>query len=182
MDEIAKWQPGTTIDTRDAAQSITLQIIVQAVFGIDDRNRRDHYVTVVKAMMRDYVAPFMFFPALRRAPLGLGPWQRFSARRVELDAMLSEQISHRRHTGADGYDDVLSVLDVRRRRCRAQRRRGAPTAAHAAGLRSRDIGDHAGVGVVPRARRREGPAEAARRTRRQPHAGAAAEAAVPRPL
>jgi cytochrome P450 len=110
LDEIAKWQPGTTIDARDAAQSITLQIIVQAVFGIDDRNRRDHYVTVVKAMMRDYVAPFMFFPALRRAPFGLGPWQRFSARRVELDAMLSEQISHRRHNGADGYDDVLSVL------------------------------------------------------------------------
>ena len=110
MDEIAKWQPGTTIDTRDAAQSITLQIIVQAVFGIDDRNLRDRYVTVVKAMMRDYVAPFMFFPALRRAPFGLGPWQRFSARRVELDALLSEQISHRRHTGADGYDDVLSVL------------------------------------------------------------------------
>ncbi len=110
LDEIAKWQPGTIIDARDAAQSITLQIIVQAVFGIDDRNRRDHYVTVVKAMMRDYVAPFMFFPVLRRAPFGLGPWQRFSARRVELDTMLSEQISHRRHNGADGYDDVLSVL------------------------------------------------------------------------
>ena len=110
LDEIAKWQPGTTIDARDAAQSITLQIIVQAVFGIDDRNRRDHYVTVVKAMMREYVAPFMFFPALRRAPFGLGPWRRFTARRVELDALLSEHISRRRHNGADGYDDVLSVL------------------------------------------------------------------------
>ncbi|HET7742750.1 MAG TPA: cytochrome P450 [Mycobacterium sp.] len=110
LDEIAKWQPGMTIDTRDAAQSITLQIIVQAVFGIDDRNLRDRYVTVVKAMMRDYVAPFMFFPALRRAPFGLGPWQRFSARRVELDAMLSEQVSQRIRTGADGRDDVLSVL------------------------------------------------------------------------
>jgi len=110
LDEIAKWQPGTTIDARDAAQSITLQIIVQAVFGIDERNRRDHYVTVVKAMMREYVAPFMFFPALRRAPFGLGPWRRFTARRVELDALLSEHISRRRHNGADGYDDVLSVL------------------------------------------------------------------------
>jgi cytochrome P450 len=87
LDEIAKWQPGTTIDTRDAAQSITLQIIVQAVFGIEDRNLRDRYVTVVKAMMRDYVAPFMFFPALRRAPFGLGPWRRFSARRVGYHAV-----------------------------------------------------------------------------------------------
>jgi cytochrome P450 len=110
LDEIAKWQPGTTIDARDAAQSITLHIIVQAVFGIDDRNLRVHYVTVVKAMMREYVAPFMFFPALRRAPLGLGPWRRFSARRVELDALLSEHISQRRYNGGDGYDDVLSVL------------------------------------------------------------------------
>ena len=85
-------------------------IIVQAVFGIDDRILRDRYVTVVKAMMCDYVSLFMFFPASRQAPFGLGPWQRFSARRVELDALLSEQISHRRHTRADGFDDVLSVL------------------------------------------------------------------------
>ncbi len=110
LDEIAMWHPGTTIDARDAAQSITLQIIVQAVFGIEDRHLRDRYVTVVKAMMRDYIAPFMFFPALRRAPFGLGPWRRFSARRVELDAMLSEQISHRRQTGSAGHEDVLSVL------------------------------------------------------------------------
>lgn len=110
LDEIGTWEPGMTIDCRDAAQSITLQIIVQAVFGIEDRDLRDRYVTVVKAMMRDYVAPFMFFPALRRAPFGLGPWRRFSSRRVELDAMLSEQISHRRRSGPDGRDDVLSVL------------------------------------------------------------------------
>lgn len=109
-DEVARWRPGTTIDARDAAQSITLQIIVQAVFGIEDRELRERYVTVVKAMMRNYLAPFMFFPPLRRAPFGFGPWRRFSARRVELDAMLSEQIAHRRRTGVDGFDDVLSML------------------------------------------------------------------------
>jgi len=86
LDEIAKWQPGTTIDARDAAQSITLQIIVSAVFGIDDRNRRDHYVTVVKAMMRNYVAPFMFFPVLRRAPFGL-EGRGSASRRVALSWM-----------------------------------------------------------------------------------------------
>ena len=110
LDEIANWQPGTTIDARNAAQSITLQVIVQAVFGIDDSTLRDRYVTVVKAMMREYIAAFMFFPALRRAPFGLGPWRRFSARRVELDELLSEQISQRRHSHTEGYDDVLSVL------------------------------------------------------------------------
>jgi cytochrome P450 len=110
IDEVAKWHPGARIDVRDASQSITLQIIVQAVFGIDDKDRRADYVDVVKAMMRNYIAPFMFFPALRRAPLGLGPWRRFSERRVELDALLSEQITRRKQTGTDGHDDVLNVL------------------------------------------------------------------------
>lgn len=110
IDEIAQWHPGARIDARDAAQSITLQIIVQAVFGIDDKTRRTHYVNVVKAMMRSYIAPLMFFPALRRAPLGLGPWRRFSQRRIELDALLAEQIAQRRQDGTDGYDDALSAL------------------------------------------------------------------------
>ena len=98
------------MDARDAAQTITLQIIVRAVFGIEDDERCDEYVHVVKAMMRNYVAPFMFFPALRRAPFGFGPWRRFSENRIRLDEMLSEQIAVRRTTGTDGYDDVLSVL------------------------------------------------------------------------
>lgn len=109
-DVIAGWHPGATVDARDAAQSITLQIIVRAVFGIEDEKRCAEYVSVVKAMMRNYIAPFMFFPALRRAPFGLGPWRRFSERRVQLDGLLSEQIAVRRRTGTAGYDDVLSVL------------------------------------------------------------------------
>lgn len=108
--EIESWRPGMSIDARDAAQSITLRIIIRTVFGIEDHVRTDHYIGTVKSMMRNYVAPFMFFPALRRAPFGLGPWRRFSQRRVELDGLLSEQIALRRLTGTDGYDDVLSIL------------------------------------------------------------------------
>ena len=111
-DVVASWQPGATVDARDAAQTITLQIIVRAVFGIEDDKRCDEYVHVVKAMMRNYIAPFMFFPALRRgrAPFGLGPWRRFSEKRIRLDEMLSEQIAARRSTGTGMIYDVLSVL------------------------------------------------------------------------
>lgn len=108
--EVGTWQPGDVVDARDAAQSITLQIIVRAVFGISDDDLCRTYVRVVKEMMRNYIAPFMFFPSLRRAPLGLGPWRRFSRQRLTLDAMLAEQIARRRTTGTDGYDDVLSIL------------------------------------------------------------------------
>jgi cytochrome P450 len=109
-DEAATWQPGTRIDVRDASQTITLRIIIRAIFGVEDQQRCDDYVQVIKSMMRSYIAPLMFVPALRRAPAGLGPWGRFSRRRAELDQLLSEQISRRRSTGPAGHNDVLSAL------------------------------------------------------------------------
>lgn len=108
-EEIDRWRPGSIIDARDAAQSVTLRIIVRTVFGIHDPKRIGDFIAVVKGMMRDYVAPFMFFPALRHAPLGLGPWRRFSVRRRQLDAMLGEEIELRHRDGGAG-DDVLSAL------------------------------------------------------------------------
>ena len=108
--EVGAWQPDDIIDARDAAQSITLQIIVRAVFGISDDDLCRTYVRVVKEMMRNYSAPLMFFPVLRRAPLGLGPWRRFSQQRLTLDAMLAEQIAQRRIMRRDGNNDVLSIL------------------------------------------------------------------------
>jgi cytochrome P450 len=107
----ATWQPGVTVDVRDSAQSITLIVIVRAIFGIDEPHRCDEFVRVIKDMMDAYKAPLMFLPILRRAPAGLGPWGRFCRRRIELDDMLSEQIALRRRSiGSDGHDDVLSVL------------------------------------------------------------------------
>lgn len=109
-DEVDAWAPGDLVDVRDAAQTITLQIIIRAVFGVTDKDRAREFVRVVKSMMGAYTAPFMFFPVLRRAPGGLGPWRGFTRRRRELDDLLSEQIAARRAEGTDGHDDVLSVL------------------------------------------------------------------------
>jgi cytochrome P450 len=109
-DEIAQWRPGDEIDVRDIAQTITLRIIIRAVFGVEDQQRSDHYVRVIKSMMRSYISALMFVPALRRAPAGLGPWGRFVRRRAELDALLSEDISRWRAIGPGGCDNVLSAL------------------------------------------------------------------------
>lgn len=109
-DQIATWTPGSPIDARDAAQTITLEIIVRAIFGVTERDRSAEFVSVVKSMMGAYVAPLMFFPPLRRAPGGLGPWRRFTRRRGELDRLLSGQIAARRASDCSAHDDVLSVL------------------------------------------------------------------------
>ncbi|MCW2687697.1 MAG: cytochrome [Mycobacterium sp.] len=112
QEEMAAWRPGSTVDVRDATQNITLRVIVRAIFGVEEKHRCDDYIRLIKAMMRSYVAPLMFIPALRRAPAGLGPWRRFSRLRRALDTMLSEEIQSRRGDGAGGHDDVLSALLV----------------------------------------------------------------------
>ncbi|NMN96461.1 cytochrome P450 [Nocardiaceae bacterium YC2-7] len=109
-DEMNGWKPGDRISMREAAQEITLQIIIRTVFGVDDADRRAEYTRVITGMMSAYIAPLMFMPELRRSVGGLGPWARFVRLRTEFDDLLTEQIAQRRATGVDGYDDVLSLL------------------------------------------------------------------------
>ena len=108
--EMADWRPGTRIAIREAAQAITLQIIIRAVFGIEESQRRAEYARVITDLMGSYSAPLMLVPALRRSMAGLSPWDRFVRLRTRFDDLLTTQIAQRRKTVGQGHDDVLSLL------------------------------------------------------------------------
>jgi cytochrome P450 family 110 len=110
VDETRNWRPGDLVTVRSAAQSITLRVIIRAVFGVDDRDRIDEYSRVVKAFMGSYTAPLMLLPALRRDLRGRGPWARLVRLRDEFDALLTEDIEARRRRRNSDRSDVLSVL------------------------------------------------------------------------
>ena len=109
-EETAAWGPGAAVAIRAAAQSITLRIIIRAVFGVTDRERGDALAAVIVDLLRSFIAPLSFVPLLRFSIAGRGPWARFVRLRGRLDAMLLEQIAARRATGTAGYDDILSLL------------------------------------------------------------------------
>jgi cytochrome P450 len=109
-DEITALQPGDQLVVRDAAQAITLDVVIRVVFGVTDRARRAEYARVINELMRSGTAPLMLVPWLRREIAGRGPWARLVGFRAQLDALLSEQIEERRGLGEHGGDVMELIL------------------------------------------------------------------------
>ena len=86
----------------ELGQSISLEVIVRAVFGAQDDARAQELSHAVLAMIDDSSPLLFFMPFLQREFGGFGPWAKFRRRYEVLDRMLQEQIERaREHEGVD---------------------------------------------------------------------------------
>jgi len=90
-------------------QGLTLEIILRAVFGLDEGERLEALRTRLTEILEFGARPLSLVPELQRSWGGHGPWHRFAVVREETDALLLELIAERRAEGAE-RDDVLSML------------------------------------------------------------------------
>ena len=105
--EIDRWRPGQTVRTRTVAQTITLEVIIRAVFGITDPLRIEEFKRLLPGLSA--VNPLLLLVQKDLGPRS--PWGRFLARRNRVDAMLYDEIERRRgEPGQDGRDDILTLL------------------------------------------------------------------------
>lgn len=111
-DQIATLGPGDRLLVGEAAQNITLDVVIRVVFGVTDRARRSEYSRVTTQLLRSGSAMLMLVPWLRRDVAGRGPWARLVALRAQLDRLLSEQIDERRGSGEHGSDVLGLILDA----------------------------------------------------------------------
>lgn len=111
-DQIAALRPGDRLLVGEAAQNITLDVVIRVVFGVSDRARRREYAVVTTQLLRSGSAMLMLVPWLRRDIAGRGPWARLVAFRAELDRLLSEQIDGRRDSDEHGSDVLGLILDA----------------------------------------------------------------------
>ena len=109
-DEITALQPGDQLMVCDAAQAITLAVVIRVVFGVTDGARRAECARLIEELMRSGTAPLMLVPWLRREIAGRGPWAQLVAFRTQLDRLLSEQIEERRGMGDHGSDVMELIL------------------------------------------------------------------------
>ena len=101
------WHVGQTIRTRTVAQSITMDVIIRAVFGITDPERIDEMRRLLPSLSS--ISPLLLL--LRERGGRHGPWGRFVSRRDRVDAMLFEEIARRRALGpSESHGDVLGLL------------------------------------------------------------------------
>ncbi|KYF62227.1 cytochrome P450 [Sorangium cellulosum] len=92
---------------QEITQAISLDVIIRAVFGVEEPHRTRAFARAVVAM-GDAVTPALaFLPLLQRELGGFGPYARFRRRVEALEALFRDQIERAR--AAPG-DDILSLL------------------------------------------------------------------------
>jgi cytochrome P450 family 135 len=108
--EVERWPRGRPFSLRPRMQAITLEVILRAVFGIQEAERLDRLRALLPKML-DHGTVVVWMPFLRR-DLGPGsPWRRFVRVRAEVDGLLLDEIRRRRDAADLGErDDVLSML------------------------------------------------------------------------
>jgi len=90
-------------------QALTLEIILRAVFGLDEGRRLDELRPRVTSMLTFGDSPLSLLPMLRDTPLGRRRFASFMRDREEADRLLFELIAERRASDEE-RDDVLSML------------------------------------------------------------------------
>lgn len=109
--EIDTWRAGEERRLQPAMQSVTLEVILRIVFGVDDAARQDELRRAIVQLLGLTERPALliptFFAAVRRGTL-IGPVKRYAA---EVDRLIHREISLRRATGdLESRTDVLSML------------------------------------------------------------------------
>ena len=90
-------------------QRLTLEIILRAVFGLDEGPRLERLRDLLTAVLGFGESPVSLLPAAQRVLSGRGRFGRFERDRAEVDAELFALIDERRRERGE-RDDVLAML------------------------------------------------------------------------
>jgi cytochrome P450 len=112
--EIASWPSGELVELHPRLQRLTLEIILRAVFGLEQGERLEQLRDALTASLRFTESPLSLIPLkpgpLDRMVLGGGPVARLMRLIEQADALVFELIDERRRSPEDERGDVLAML------------------------------------------------------------------------
>src|SRR6201993_2430386 len=98
-------QPGQTFPARNPMQTISLRVILRAVFGLADGPRYRQLETLLGKLLDGVSNPIsaslLFVPAMRRDLGPRSPWGKFIRNRQRIDELIYEEIADRRRNWGD---------------------------------------------------------------------------------
>ncbi|PZU96129.1 MAG: cytochrome P450 [Pseudanabaena sp.] len=115
LQDAAKNSNGTnTFLVRDEMQNISLQIILQAVFGLYEGDRADQIKHLMGQMTELFRSPLtsaaLFFTQLQKDWGDWSPWGNFVRQRANLDKLIYQEIAERRAHLDVNQTDILTML------------------------------------------------------------------------
>lgn len=111
--EIASWPREQTIELHPRLQSLTLEIILRVVFGLEQGERLERLRTLLTDVLAFGESPVSLLPFMQRLLSGRGRFGRFERSVAEVDRLLFELIDERRAAGEHGEDVLGVLLDAR---------------------------------------------------------------------
>ncbi|MEH2056178.1 MAG: cytochrome P450 [Nostoc sp.] len=111
---ISQYQIGQPFNIRSAAQAITLRVIMQAVFGLNEGPRAEKLQHFLGEMLEKgssvLSVAFLYFPALQRDFGPINFWGKQMRRQQDADKLIYEEIQERREQPDPSRTDILSLL------------------------------------------------------------------------
>jgi cytochrome P450 len=105
---------GQKFIARPLMQEISLNVILRAVFGLQEGERYQQIRKILTAMLDSFNNPlsaaFLFLKSLQIDLGSLSPWGNFLRQRELLDKLLYQEIRERRAHGESVGEDILSLL------------------------------------------------------------------------
>jgi cytochrome P450 len=109
--EIESWPTGVPYKLRPRMQAITLEIIIETVFGVHERERLDPLRSALRDFLDLTTNPRILLPVLLVGPERVRGIPTFRRRIDRVDALIYAEIAERRAAGdLVERDDVLSML------------------------------------------------------------------------
>ncbi len=109
--EVSSWPSEQPVALHPRLQRLTLEIILRAVFGLEQGQRLDRLRDVLTEVLAFSESPLSVMPALqRRATSWFGPFKRFGDLARATDELIFGLIDERRSAGDAERDDVLAML------------------------------------------------------------------------
>jgi cytochrome P450 len=112
---VAGWPRGRTFAVLPSMQAITLDVIMRAVFGVDDQTGRERLAAPLRGQLdmlgNRLTVLMLMLTASNGEPGTRGPWRKIAALQRQADELIYEQIRMRRlDPRADQRTDVFSLL------------------------------------------------------------------------
>jgi len=110
----SQWTEGSLLTVRPLMQEISLEVILQAVFGMHQGERYQQLKLLLISLQDFTTSPLIFalgyFPALIQALGPLSPGRHFVRRKQKIDQLLYAEIQERREHLDPSRSDILTLL------------------------------------------------------------------------
>lgn len=111
---VSQLQPNQAFVGRTIAQEVSLQVILEAVYGLHDSDRsqvlKQRIATLANMFESPLTSALLFFPWLQKDLGGWSPWGNFLRRQRAIDEAIYQELATRRTENNSERQDILSLL------------------------------------------------------------------------